>query len=213
MVPTRYLLHLAFTVWLSTAVAGMAVLWKYEAQPGPAATPPVKWPDQSRISTAANQPALLVWIHPRCPCTRATIRELERLLVHLPSELDCQVVVTQPPGCEDQFIETDLTHAARTLQGVTVVVDRQQSEAKLFGVATSGQALLYGADKHLLFSGGITPGRGHEGDNFGATSIKNLLAPGSLPSVIEPAAIQADCCSVYGCGLFDPAESFSEAQP
>ncbi len=213
MVSTRFLLYLAFTVWLSTVVTGMAVLWNYEAQPGPAASAPVKWPDQSRISTAANQPTLLVWIHPRCPCTRATIRELERLLVHLPSELVCQVVVTQPPGCEDQFIETDLTHAARTLPGVTVVVDRQQSEAKLFGVAASGQTLLYGANKDLLFSGGITAGRGHEGDNFGATSIKNLLAQGSLSSLIQPAANQANCCNVYGCGLFDPAESFSETQP
>lgn len=191
----------------------MAVLWSYQAKPGAAAAAPVKWPSGSQISTEASQPTLLVWIHPRCPCTRATIRELERLLVHLPDELDCQVVVTQPAGCENQFIETDLTRAARRLPGVTVVVDQQQTEAKRFGVGTSGQTLLYGADRSLLFSGGITAGRGHEGDSLGATSIKKMLAEGTPALGMEPASVEADCCSVYGCGLFDPPAYLRETQP
>ena len=43
---------------------------------------------------------------------------------------------------------------------------------------TSGQTLLYDTKGHLVFSGGITGGRGHEGDNTGRESIEKYLQTG-----------------------------------
>ena len=39
-----------------------------------------------------------------------------------------------------------------------------------FGAETSGQTLLYDRDGRLLFSGGTTGSRGHDGDNAGFAS-------------------------------------------
>ena len=65
-------------------------------------------------------------------------------------------------------------------------------KAKSFGAFTSGQALLYSKDGHLLFTGGITESRGHEGSNEGADAIETFVNHGRLPTSETP---------VFGCAL------------
>ena len=64
--------------------------------------------------------------------------------------------------------------------------------AKRFSIQTSGHALLYDSDGKLLFSGGITGGRGHAGDNEGRQTLTSFLEDGTSPSATRP---------VYGCPL------------
>jgi hypothetical protein len=66
-------------------------------------------------------------------------------------------------------------------------------EARSFGAATSGQTLLYDKRGALLFSGGITGARAHQGDNVGRRSLVALLngGPNERPGT-----------SVFGCSLF-----------
>ena len=63
---------------------------------------------------------------------------------------------------------------------------------------TSGQVLLYQPSGRLAFSGGITPARGHSGDNPGSDAVLSL---------VRREARQADgvpvTCRVFGCPLFD----------
>ncbi len=72
--------------------------------------------------------------------------------------------------------------------------DIQGREALRFGAATSGQTLLYDASGRLLFSGGITPARGHAGDNDGSDALLELLSGGSGRHHQTP---------VFGCSLRD----------
>ena len=74
------------------------------------------------------------------------------------------------------------------------MIDATGTEAELFGAKTSGHATLYGTGGQLLFEGGITGSRGHQGDNAGVSSIAKLLA-GEKPDVKGT--------DVFGCGLFD----------
>ena len=76
-----------------------------------------------------------------------------------------------PPGLDSSWAKTDLWHSASSIPGVRVFMDHDGAEARRFGVATSGQALLYDAQGRLQFAGGITPGRGHAGDNAGSEAI------------------------------------------
>ena len=82
---------------------------------------------------------------------------------------------------------------AAAIPGVTLVRDEDGREARRFGGATSGQALLYDGEGALRFAGGITGSRSHAGDNTGRRSLVALLS-GTEP---EQAAT-----SVYGCPLF-----------
>ena len=86
--------------------------------------------------------------------------------------------------------------AGRMRRGVEIRVDQGGAEARRFGVATSGHVCLFSAEGELKFSGGITPSRGHEGDNRGIAALKALLVGG-----------QADATNrVYGCPLFSTCE-------
>ncbi len=76
--------------------------------------------------------------------------------------------------------------------------DDAGSEARRFGVETSGQTLLYDRRGTLIFSGGITGSRGHAGDNAGEAALVDLLTHG---------AADRHGSNVFGCPLFSKAAS------
>jgi hypothetical protein len=84
--------------------------------------------------------------------------------------------------------------------------DTDGREAALFGAKTSGQVLVYDGTGRLRFSGGITGGRSHSGDNPGRARVEALLLSGTLDRPISP---------VFGCALFDRPtdEPRTETQP
>jgi hypothetical protein len=111
------------------------------------------------------------------------------------------VLFLKPAGASDAWTHTDLWAAASALPEVTVVVDDDGSEARRFGVATSGQTLLYSENGRLLFAGGITGARSHRGDNDGRRAIVALLNRDSSPRAST---------NVFGCALFDRAGDTQE---
>jgi hypothetical protein len=76
-----------------------------------------------------------------------------------------------------------------------MVRDRGGVEAKRFGARTSGEVLLYSAVGRLLFFGGITGSRGHEGDNYGLTSLASFLTATPSESAVTAGS------PVFGCAL------------
>ena len=70
------LIALALCVWLTAAGAGFAMLGRYVASPGPAIDASAQWPADSAIHRAEGVPMLVMFAHPRCPCSRASISEL-----------------------------------------------------------------------------------------------------------------------------------------
>jgi hypothetical protein len=71
-------------------------------------------------------------------------------------------------------------------------VDKDGKNAVAFGASTSGDVRVYDTSGALRFSGGITDGRGHEGDNTGLDSVLDLVRVGKSPVSATP---------VYGCSL------------
>src|SRR5688572_11148571 len=67
-------------LWVACVSSGGALLWKYAATPGIAATPPEKWPTNSAIARNPDTSTIIMLAHPRCPCTRASIAELAVLM-------------------------------------------------------------------------------------------------------------------------------------
>ena len=90
-------------------------------------------------------------------------------------KLKTVVLFVRPVGTPVGWEKTDLWESAASIPGVSVFSDDNGVEAQRFGAETSGQAILYSTDGRLLFQGGITAGRGHEGDNAGEDSIVALV--------------------------------------
>jgi hypothetical protein len=141
-------------------------------------------------------PTLLLFAHPHCPCTRATLAELARLLAHHRGQANVHVLFYRPLTQPRAWVETALWQQAQKLPDVSVAT---VSELELLrcGVSTSGQALLYDSTGSLVFSGGITSARGHEGDNAGRSALGTYLATGKIPLAQTP---------VFGCSIIGADE-------
>lgn len=190
---TRAWLWIATAVWLIATAAGLSVLWAWDNGPGEGATAPRTWPTGTALVRATEKPTLILLAHPQCTCTRASLAELAEALARATVRPKTYVLFLKPEGFSDEWAQSDLWRTAAALPDVSVIRDDSGSEARRFGVATSGQTLLYDEGGDLLFAGGITGARAHQGDNDGRRSIVALLNRQS------PAR---RATHVFGCPLF-----------
>lgn len=186
---------LAF-VWVSLIMTGMVTLRKYESTPGSVTVNPVFWPVASAVPRTTED-ALVLFVHPRCPCSRATIGELALLIAQCDKHLKTYVLFYRPKGTAFGWERTDLWQSASVIPGAHVLCDVDGVEARRFHVVTSGHALLYDANGRLLFSGGITSARGHSGDNVGRSAIIASIRTGRSVIAKTP---------VFGCSLLGSLE-------
>jgi len=96
------------------------------------------------------------------------------------------------PDAEDRWDDDALMGVAKAIRGTEVFTDEAGREAELFGALTSGETFLYSPEGRLLFHGGITFGRSHEGDNPGISAIVEFVQRGDA---------KRSSASVYGCVL------------
>lgn len=183
---------LGFAVWITVAITGLGWLWVYAATPGPSATAPHTWPEASRIVRDVERPMLIMFLHPQCSCSRASVGELARLTAHVQQRVTTRVLIYRPAQEKASWEHTDIWTSAAAIPGVHVEADVDGSEAAVFGSAVSGQTLLYDITGRLMFSGGITAARGHAGDNAGRTALLSLLGEGTASTSRTP---------VFGCLL------------
>jgi hypothetical protein len=186
-------------LWLIAAAAGLGALASYAARPGGADPSPLTWPSASSIQRQPGHWTLLLFLHPRCPCSRATLAELERLQAKTGERLDIQLAFLAPADNDSGFVDSDLWRRARALPDVIPVRDPGGRECRRFGARTSGEALLYDPAGRLAYRGGITPARGHEGDNAGSDAILHLVNRNTLTLPAEAISGPA-----FGCPLQSP---------
>jgi hypothetical protein len=164
-------------------------------------TQPV-WPASSALARATSAYTLLLFAHPLCPCTLASLAELERILARRQDRISARVVFSTLDDDAPGTRESDGWKKAATIPGVRVDYDARCVEARRFGARTSGAVLLFDPSGRLVFRGGITAARGHQGDNTGEEAVLALVdhraAAANLP--------------VFGCSLFDP-DPADDARP
>jgi hypothetical protein len=183
-------------LWGTGVAGGYVALARHTAGAGREASAPASWPACAPIAADPALPTLLVFAHPQCPCTAATVEELNRLLARCADRVATCVFLYVDPALGAEWSHTALRRELEALPGVTVREDPLGAVARAFGAHTSGQTLLYGTDGTLLFSGGITPGRGHAGDSAGCSALLQHVLHDTGP----------DRAPVYGCALSAPEE-------
>ncbi len=199
-------------IWLIAVATGLWGLMSYANRPGEQGEPLATWPEASDIARSEFKPTLLLFAHPKCPCTVATLDELSRLMDQCAGNLDCHVLFYRPLQEDDRWSKTNLWDAAVAIRGVSVAADPDARVASQFGVRTSGHALLYDPDGKLIFEGGITVSRGHRGDSPGRQALLSLLGGQRVASAVSETAQNESVrdpittCStcVFGCPLHAP---------
>ena len=184
-------------LWLCCAIGGFACLGKRDQTAGAAAHPPAQW-QLSSVPLDPVKPTLVMLVHPQCPCSRASLSELNHLMALCPNCAAVFVLFLKPPGCTQAWVKTDLWRQASAIPGIKVCVDENGEAARRFGAATSGETLLYAPSGRLLYGGGLTGARGHEGDNAGLSAVAALLE--DVPDARSKAKLVQE--PVYGCPLY-----------
>jgi hypothetical protein len=188
----------AVALWVPAVAFGVNALWKYSTTPGSPAAPPLEWPANAPIQQGKGRPTLVMFAHPQCQCSQASLGELAIIMAHARGQLDAAVFFYLPAHEASAWARADLWKTANAIPGVHTYEDREAAVARSFGAFTSGQTLLYDSSGRLLFKGGITASRGHSGDNAGRTAITALLQGETLPQNALPVATPVFGCSLRG---------------
>lgn len=189
----KFFLLVCTVLWLSAAVGGVIYLTRYENTPAEKSPAyPSVFPPESRIERSAERATLIFFAHPKCPCSRASLRELARLMADADGKLQAFVVFSKPKDESEEWTATDLRAAAEKIPNVRVLIDEDERETKIFKAQTSGLTLLYDRAGNLRFDGGITASRGHEGDNAGSRAVFEIVTKDSAENAET---------FVFGCPL------------
>lgn len=197
--PSKLILLAGATAWIVTIIIGFGALQRYASTAGDRRAP-VSHLDQ--LIEQHRQPGrglVVMAVHPRCPCTDASLAELGDLLAR--SKGDCTAILleyqpaTQPPDWPD-------SPASRMLGGVRVpvVADSGGKLAALTGALTSGHLVFADRTGVVRFHGGITLTRGHRG---------RAPAQDAILAVLEGKPPSANATPVYGCALLPECKTES----
>ena len=186
-------------LWLTVVIGGLVAMERYEFSSGDDTAAPAHWPDASSIPRAEKMPTLVVFAHPRCPCTSATLEELAAIMASEGASAKVCVLFFDPAETSEEWMHSATIRQAAAIPGVTLLMDKSGKEAQRFHAATSGRTLLYSAKGELLFDGGITGSRGHPGKNAGGSAVVSLLTKGTSGRANTP---------VYGCKIYDSSNCF-----
>jgi hypothetical protein len=179
-------------VWGVAIAGGCLSSFRFENTPGAIEFAGNDWPLATACRLSADRPTLIMFVHPQCPCSRASLAELATLITHCEERVAAEVVFFVPPSAPADWAHTDLWESAARIPGVVLRPDRGGAEQRRFAARVSGEVFLYHTDGRLAFHGGLTAGRGHAGDNPGRSALEALLVNGRLPTSTTP---------VFGCPL------------
>jgi hypothetical protein len=191
MIHAKSLIILAImALWLSLCIIGLSKLAIYDNKPDLANLGPARWPNLGL--SRGREYTLVLSIHPQCPCTRATLQELAIALTHCPN-LHAYLLFIKPEGASETWVKSDLWSTATKFPHCSLIVDEAGKLSAAFNARSSGQSYMYDPDGQLIYSGGMTPSRGHVGDNAGldyiiALANRKTMTIGNIP--------------VFGCSLF-----------
>ncbi len=187
----------ATAMWLAAVGVGTWLVWQYAGTPGLGASGAENWPQGTNIQQAPREDTLVMFCHPHCPCSRASIAELARIVAQSKQPPAIWVVFYKPGFAGTDWTQTDLWSSAAEIPGAHLMVDSDGREARRFHATTSGQTFLYSPAGTLLFAGGVTSSRGHEGDNPGRGAIVDLINAGDSMCRSTP---------VYGCPIAETTQ-------
>lgn len=166
--------------WGLAVLAGLYLVAGHRFDTGSGGSPRRTWPGDW------GPPCPILFVHPYCPCTPASLRNFEALLAETGSEGIVVVAHADP-------LATPNGQSASRVARCAVRPDPDGAIARQFGAETSGHLFVYSRGGHLSFTGGITDGRGREGDCPARRAAAGCVSGNSTEYQSWP---------VFGCALY-----------
>ena len=140
----------------------------------------------------AGQVRIVMALHPKCPCTRRSLDELQSLLGIAPEKTHCTFLVGLPSSKSKTWMDTDTVATASGLPNVDIITDQDSARAKSLGLSRSGESLVINDAGQVVFQSGITAGRSCKMRNPSSDAVSEFLLHGTCPAITTP---------MFGCPL------------
>ena len=193
-----WVLYGGIVTWLAMVCVGMFGLTAYANYSEPAPHVTKEWLETSSIERSRNQGQLIAFIHPRCSCSRATVRQLMQLTSQATGSFDVSFQFFCPSSQPRSWVKTPLWEMASTLPNAQCEIDWDGTEAQLHGVNTSGHVLFFDEQGTCQFNGGVTISRGHDGESVALKTLSLIVNQRHTSFVEYP---------VFGCALFTSVDT------
>ena len=190
----RHLVAVCIIVWAIGLSIIASRFLSYELRAGAPGVAQDSWPRDNFVNQNETSATLIMAVHPQCPCTEASIYELNRLMTRCQGRLRTTALFIKPQTMPEAWARTKRFDAVNAIPGAHAEIDVDGAECERFGMQTSGDIRLFDRAGKLLFSGGITEFRGHAGDNASFDAAVAAIESGAPASVSTP---------VFGCPLKD----------
>src|SRR5262249_45493081 len=125
-------------LWGGAILFGARVLLSYENTPGAPGRPPSMWPAETAIARGGNRFTLVMLAHPNCPCSRASLVELDHIMASSQGNLTAHVIFSKPGADRAEIESTALWRQAARIPGVVPWFDQSGLETQRFGGEVSG---------------------------------------------------------------------------
>jgi hypothetical protein len=187
--PTRktFALIAVVALWATGVAGAFGALARYASTPGAAHAPEAGATAFLASQRQPGRPLLVMVVHPRCPCTEASLAEMGDLLGRSHGAVDALVLQYQAAGWPQPPPAIDLGGIH-----IRIVPDPEGKVAATLGAETSGHCIFVDAAGTIRFHGGLTVSRGHRGRSPAQDAILAVVA-GSKASLVS--------APVFGCSL------------
>jgi hypothetical protein len=165
----RYFIWTLVAVWSAAVATGLGLLAAYANNAGKWSAAPAAI--GQRGDTKSERHRLYMFLHPRCPCSVASVNELARIMSRCAAQFDATIYFVRPESQPADWENGTLWNLASAIPGVKVETDVGGRVAGQFHANTSGEVFVYDCRGKLRFHGGITAARGHAGDNLGESAV------------------------------------------
>lgn len=188
--------RIMLSIWMLLVTFGFTLVLRYQMKPGPLGIPDSQVSGRINPSTPDSRSwKLTVFLHPECTCSRASLEELGRLQRELGAQMEISIYVSTQLSHE-QTLQSTLYQKAIRNTNWTVTLDPEARIASAMKAYTSGACFLFHPDGQLVFAGGVTASRGHEGPAAGQQTIRNAVLSSNTTTPLAQSP-------VYGCGILD----------
>ena len=183
----------ACLLWMTLVAVGVVSLRREESTPGPIGRSLAECPPEILGTSGLGRPHIFMAVHPRCPCTVASLEALTEIVAQSPREAVVRLYVFRP-----ERSATDWARPLRQIPGSVEVIDDPGGVLSLrMGLITSGTVSAYDQEARLRFFGGITRGRSQKSSCEGSEAVRavaNRMPPG------------CSTAPVYGCEIIVNAD-------
>ncbi|MBX3360034.1 MAG: hypothetical protein KF912_13170 [Phycisphaeraceae bacterium] len=198
-------------LWLGMLGVGMGVIEHYANRPGPIG--PVPAAHEPGIHEPRTRPLARMYVHPRCPCSRASLLELAALMSSPGVVADVEIHVYRPADAPDDWAKGRAWRIAEQIPRARVLIDPEAARAHADGALTSGHLVVRTAAGSLAFSGGITRSRGQHGPSPAHDRVLPLLrADRESDDTLTLGAVTAATNPVFGCLITQARECATGAK-